>query len=262
MTTHDHTDTQSPIEARVSRRHAVAGIVGVAAAGGAGALAAGASARASLLRADELGFDSASGQYTLPKLPYAYNALEPVIDELTMRIHHTKHHQGYINGLNKALAKLSAIRDGSGDGSLIKHWSREVSFHGSGHVNHAMFWSNMAPQSAGGGGKPGGALLESIRRDFGNFAKFKAHFAAASKSVEGSGWGWLVWEPLAGRLLVIQGEKQQDMMMTGVVPLLGIDVWEHAYYLKYQNRRGDYIGNWLDIVNWQRVSERFESATG
>lgn len=257
MTTPERSDCK--IDRPFSRRTALAGL---AAAGAAGVLGVTRPAHAALLRADELGYDESTGQYTLPALPYAYDALEPVIDETTMRIHHTKHHQGYINGLNTALAKLAEIRDGAGDAGLIKHWSRELSFHGSGHVNHAMFWSSMAPASEGGGEAPEGPLMRVIHRDFGNFEKFKAHFAAASKSVEGSGWGWLVWDSMAGKLMVLQGEKQQDMMMTGVVPLLGIDVWEHAYYLNYQNRRGDYVGRWFEIVNWKRVNERFQAAMG
>lgn len=214
-----------------------------------------------LLTARELGFDSSSGRYTLPELPYAHDALEPAIDAQTMQIHHGRHHQGYVNGLNKALDELDKIRKGEGDASLIKHWSRELSFHGSGHVNHSLFWQTMAPAGKGGGGEPSGILARLINRDFGSFDGFKTHFSAASGAVEGSGWGWLVYEPTAARLMIIQGEKQQDMMITGVVPLLGIDVWEHAYYLKYQNRRGDYVKAFYDIINWNKVNELFQRAT-
>ena len=256
MADHPH-DGRTPEATPISRRAAVGGMLG---AGAPGLLGSTASAR--LLVEDELGYDRQSGRYTLPKLPYAYDALEPSIDATTMRIHHDRHHQGYINGLNNALSQLSEIRDGHGNGAIIKHWSRELSFHGSGHVNHAMFWSNMAPANTGGGGEPEGALAAKLREDFGSYDKFKAQFVAASKSVEGSGWGWLVWEPMAGRLLVLQGEKQQDMMMTGVVPLLGLDVWEHAYYLKYQNKRAEYCVNWFDVVNWPRVAARFASVAG
>jgi len=214
----------------------------------------------SLLTADELGFDRQTGRYTLPKLPYDHDALEPAIDAQTMQIHHGRHHQGYVNGLNNALDKLAEIRSGSGDASLIKHWSRELSFHGSGHVNHSLFWQAMAPAGKGGGGEPDGSLARLINRDFGGFDGFKTHFTAASNAVEASGWGWLVYEPTAARLMVIQGEKQQDMMMTGVVPLLGIDVWEHAYYLKYQNRRGDYVNAFFDIINWNKVNQLLQRA--
>lgn len=213
-----------------------------------------------LLTADELGFDPQSGRYTLPDLPYPHDALEPAIDAQTMQIHHGRHHQGYVNGLNTALDKLAEIRSGDGDASLIKHWSRELSFHGSGHVNHSIFWQTMAPKDNGGGGEPTGMLARLIQRDFGGFSAFRTHFSAAANAVEGSGWAWLVWEPTAQRLMVIQGEKQQDMMVTGVVPLLGIDVWEHAYYLKYQNRRGDYVNAFYDIINWNKVAELHQRA--
>ncbi len=208
-----------------------------------------------------LGWDPAKSEYVLPPLPYDYDALEPHIDEQTMRIHHDKHHAGYVRGLNNALEHLHKLRTGDGDPGLIKHWSREVSFHGSGHVNHALFWHMMAPPSQGGGGSPEGRLADAIRRDFGSVDKLTWHFKAAAKAVEGSGWGWLVYEPLADRLLVIQGEKQQNLMMTGVVPLLGVDVWEHAYYLKYQNRRGDYLDAFMNVVNWPYVARLYDHAT-
>lgn len=253
MTNHETPPTETSM---MSRRAAI----GAAGALGAGVLFGG-SASARVADGGTLGWNNATGEYELPDLPYAYDALAPHIDEQTMRIHHGKHHAGYIRGLNRALKALRDIREGSGDVGLIKHWSREVSFHGSGHVNHAMFWAGMAPEGAGGGGFPEGALAARIERDFGTFEQFAAHFKAASKSVEGSGWGWLVWEPVAGRLLVIQGEKQQDMMMTGVVPLLGVDVWEHAYYLRYQNRRADYLDAFMRVINWAEIGRRFAAAT-
>ncbi len=207
------------------------------------------------------GWDAAKNEYTLPPLPYAFDALEPHLDAKTMEIHHGKHHAGYVKGLNTALTRLRELRDGQGDASLIKHWAREVSFHGSGHVNHTMFWESMAPAGKGGGGTPTGPLAERINRDFGSFEQFVAQFKAAANAVEGSGWGWLVFEPIAGRLVVIQGEKQQDLMLTGVTPLLGIDVWEHAYYLKYQNRRSEYVDAFMNVVAWAAVERRF-AATG
>jgi len=205
------------------------------------------------------GWDAEAGEYTLPPLPYAYNALEPHIDEETMRIHHDKHHAGYVRGANNALTRLAEIRAGAGDPGLIKHWSRELAFHSSGNINHAYFWRVMAPPSEGGGGQPGGALARQIRRDFGSFRDFSEHFQAASRAVEGSGWGWLVWEPLARKLMVIQAEKHQDLSVRGAQPLMGVDVWEHAYYLKYQNRRGDYVAAFMNVVNWPFVSRLFES---
>ncbi len=208
----------------------------------------------------DLGYDAAKGEYTLPPLPYAKDALEPHLDAATMEIHHDKHHKAYVDGLNKALKALADIRAGAGDAGLVKHWSREVSFHGSGHVNHALFWKMMAPAGKGGGGEPEGKLADMIKRDFGSFAAFTAHFKAASTAVEGSGWGWLVYEPVGRRLLVTQGEKQQNLMMTGVRPILGIDVWEHAYYLKYQNKRADYVAAFMNVVNWSFCSKLLDAA--
>ncbi len=200
-------------------------------------------------------------KYELPPLPYAYDALEPYIDEQTMRLHHDKHHQGYVNGLNTALEKLEAARN-SGDFSAVKALSKAAAFHGSGHLLHSIFWPNMAPAGNGGGGEPDGELAQQINRDFGSFDKFKAHFSAAAKAVEGSGWGLLVWEPNGGLLEVLQAEKHQNLTQWGVVPLLVLDVWEHAYYLKYQNNRGQYVDNWWNVVNWADVAERFKAARG
>ncbi|MAY73297.1 MAG: superoxide dismutase [Phycisphaerae bacterium] len=214
------------------------------------------------LSADQLGWDESKSEYTLPPLPYEPGALEPHIDEQTMSIHHDKHHAGYVKGLNKALGELEGIRTGSADPGLIKHWSRELAFNGSGHVNHTLFWTGMAPSSDGGGGRPGGALGERIDQDFGSFSQFVAHFKGASKAVEGSGWGWLVYEPIARRLMVIQMEKHQDLTVSGVSPLLGIDVWEHAYYLKYQNKRADYVDAFMNVVNWPEIERRFGMYTG
>lgn len=216
----------------------------------------------SLLSPAELGWDASKGEYTLPPLPYAHDALEPHIDAATMEIHHSKHHAGYVKGLNTALAKLAEIRAGAGDASLIKHWSRELSFHGAGHVNHSIFWVTMAPASRGGGGEPTGPLADAIARDFGSFSAFSTHFQAAANAVEGSGWAWLVHEPTAGRLLILQGEKQQDMMLTGATPLLGVDVWEHAYYLRYQNKRADYVKAFMNTINWPRVGQHLAGARG
>ncbi|MBX3365444.1 MAG: superoxide dismutase [Phycisphaeraceae bacterium] len=202
------------------------------------------------------GFDEASGKFILPALPYDVAALEPHIDAQTMTIHHTRHHQGYVDGLNRAITELAHARDRA-DFALIKHWSREVSFHGGGHLNHTLFWLGMAPAGRGGGGQPEGALARAIDRDFGSFDRFKAHFAAAANAVEGGGWAWLTHEPASGQLLIVQMEKQQDMVPPGWKPILGIDVWEHAYYLKYQNRRAEYISAFFNIINWQRAGAIF-----
>ena len=243
----------------ITRRNAIASM---AALGATGAIASSsiASTTASMLTADELGWDAKSAEYILPPLPYAYDALKDVIDEQTMRIHHDKHHAGYIRGVNKALKELDHIRWGAGDETLIQHWQRQLSFHMGGHVNHTLFWSGMKPELDGGGGQPGGNLSQLIKRDFGSFGQFIKQFKLAATKVEGSGWGWLVYEPISKRLMITQVQNQQDMMIAGAVPLLGVDVWEHAYYLKYQNRRADYVEAFMRVINWDEISRRFEAA--
>lgn len=208
-----------------------------------------------------MGWNAAAGAYELPKLPYAPNALEPHIDAQTMEIHHGRHHQAYVNGLNKALGELKKARE-SGDYSLVKHWSRELAFHGGGHINHCLFWMTMAPAGQGGGGEPAGKLAAAIGRDFGSLAGFRAQFEAAAVQVEASGWAWLVYDHIAGRLMVQQMERQQDLLVTAVTPLLGVDVWEHAYYLKYQNKRADYVKAWWNVVNWGAVGAMFDHSGG
>lgn len=190
--------------------------------------------------------------YELPPLPYAYNALEPYYDEQTVRLHHDKHHAGYVAGLNKAEAELAAAR-ASGEYGLVKHWERELAFHGSGHVLHTLFWENMAP----GGDPRGDDIAPQLAADFGSPAAFKAQFIAAAVAVEGSGWCTLAWVSALGKLAVLQVEKHQDLTVWGAVPLLIVDVWEHAYYLKYQNRRADWVGQWWNIINWHDVATRF-----
>lgn len=246
----------------ITRRDALGTVAALGALGiaGTGACAAQPKIRAGHISPGALGFDADKGEYILPSLPYAYDALEPVIDEQTMRIHHDKHHAGYVRGANNALNQLEAIRLGSSDAGLIQHWQRQLSFHMGGHINHTLFWTGMKPESEGGGGQPSGNLANQIILDFGSFANFTKHFTAASKSVEGSGWGWLVYEPAAKRLMVTQMQNQQDMMFSGAIPLLGVDVWEHAYYLKYQNRRADYVDAFMRVVNWDEISTRFEAA--
>lgn len=197
-----------------------------------------------------------AGEYMLPPLPYAYNALEPHIDEQTMRLHHDRHHAAYVAGLNKALSELASARK-SGDFALVKHWGREVAFHGSGHILHCIFWENMAPNA---GGEPTGDVATALSDEFGDFAAFKRQFSAAAVAVEGSGWGLLVYEPFSSRLKILQAEKHQDLTMWGCVPLLVLDVWEHAYYLKYQNRRADYVSAWWNVVNWPDVARRLAVA--
>lgn len=195
----------------------------------------------------------ASGKYVLPKLGYAYDALEPHIDKQTMELHHSKHHQGYVNGLNNATQKVEeAIA--SNDFSLIKHWERELAFHGSGHFLHTIFWDNMGPTA----GTRSASLKKYIQKDFGSFDKFAAYYKAASKAVEGSGWGILAYQPYADKLLVLQAEKHHNLTQWITIPILVVDVWEHAYYLNYQNKRGAYLDGFFEVINWEAVSRRFE----
>ncbi|NLX11506.1 MAG: superoxide dismutase [Chloroflexi bacterium] len=198
-------------------------------------------------------------KHELPPLPYAYDALEPHIDEQTMRLHHDKHHLAYVNGLNKAEDMLKQAHS-SGDYAMVKHWSREAAFHGSGHFLHSIFWPNMAPAGQGGGGQPSGDLANQINADFGSFENFKAHYSAAANAVEGSGWALLVWEPETQHLQVLQAEKHQNLTQWIVTPLLVLDVWEHAYYLKYQNNRAAYVEAFWNVVNWADVAERLSAA--
>jgi len=200
----------------------------------------------------------AGTEHTLPELPYAYDALEPFIDERTMRLHHDKHHAGYVKGLNAAEAALAKARE-SGDYALVQHWSRQAAFHGGGHWLHTMFWSVMAPNGNGGGGAPTGQIEAAIKDSFGSVAAFKAQFAAAAKSVEGSGWGLLHYRPHDQSLIILQAENQQKLSAWGSTPILGIDVWEHAYYLKYQNDRGAYVDAWWNVVNWTQVERNLAS---
>jgi len=194
--------------------------------------------------------------HSLPELPYDYNALEPYYDEATVRLHHDMHHKSYVDGLNNAESKLAEARE-KGDFSLIKHWERELAFHGSGHILHTLFWENMSPQ---GGGEPSGILLEEVVKAFGSFAAFKAQFSAAAVAVEGSGWAILGWNPLFGKLEILQCEKHQDLTQWGIMPILVLDVWEHAYYLKYQNRRAEFVNAWWNIVNWSAAEKRLLEA--
>lgn len=196
------------------------------------------------------------GGHRLPPLPYPYNALEPVISEEIMRLHHDKHHQSYVDGLNKAELEMRKARD-SGNFSLIKHWEREAAFHGSGHYLHTIFWNIMSPH---GGGKPSGQLSRAINNAFGGFEKFKNQFSEAAKNVEAVGWAILVWAPRSHRLEILTAEKHQNLTQWDVIPLLVLDVWEHAYYLQYKNERAKYVDNWWKIVNWREVEQRFNKA--
>ena len=198
--------------------------------------------------------------YELPELPYAFDALEPTIDEQTMRIHHGKHHQAYVDNLNKALAGTEW--DGrpieqvlANLSSLPEEKQTAVRNNGGGHANHSLFWQIMKP---GGGGDPSGALAQAIGDTFGDADQLKAAVNDAGVKRFGSGWSWLVWDGTG--LAVYSLPNQDSPWLQSDVPLLGIDVWEHAYYLRYQNRRPDYLGAWWDVVNWDEVGRRFEEA--
>jgi superoxide dismutase, Fe-Mn family len=195
--------------------------------------------------------------YELPKLPYAYDALAPEIEAKVLQIHHEKHHAAYVAGLNKTLTKLQEAR-GANDFAAIKALSRDLAFHGSGHAMHSLYWLSMkpAPRKA----EPDGVLREAIDRDFASFAAFRGQFLQASKDAEASGWGILAWEPLGKRLLVLQAERHQDLTFQGAIPLMVCDVWEHAYYLQYQNRRADYVDAFFRLVDWDGVARRLQAA--
>ncbi len=200
--------------------------------------------------------------HELPQLPYDFKALEPHIDEQTMRIHHGKHHAGYVTKLNAALEKHPKLADWSVEDLLAKlsqvpeDIRTAVRNNGGGHANHTLFWSIMAP---GAGGEPSGELANAIKREFGGFADFKEKLSDAAGSRFGSGWGWLSVAQ-GGKLAVESTPNQDSPLSEGRTPILGIDVWEHAYYLKYQNRRPDYIKAWWNTINWRAVAQRYEAA--
>ncbi len=193
----------------------------------------------------------------LPQLPYPLDALEPHYDARTLELHHGKHHLAYVNSLNAALDKLAAAR-AAGDFALVKHFEREVAFHGGGHILHSVFWTNLSPD---GGGAPAGELADALVRDFGSLTAFDAQMRAATNAVEGSGWGVLAAETGSGRLTILQVEKHQNLLLPGWVPVFVIDVWEHAYYLKYQNRRAEWVDAVMQhLVNWPDVAGRWARA--
>ena len=196
--------------------------------------------------------------YELPALPYAKDALEPHIDAQTMEIHHGKHHAAYVNNVNKAIAGKTDLESKSVE-DLIRNLDAvpvdirgAVRNHGGGHYNHDMFWQIMGPKA---GGEPKGALAKAIEADFGSFANFKAEFEKAAMGRFGSGWAWLVQK--SDKLSVVSTANQDNPLTDGLKPLAGIDVWEHAYYLKYQNRRAEYLAAWWNVVNWKEVEKRF-----
>jgi Fe-Mn family superoxide dismutase len=199
--------------------------------------------------------------FELPPLPYDYAALEPTIDEATMKLHHDKHHQAYVTNLNGAVEKHPELGKKTPEelimnlDSVPEDVRATVRNNGGGHVNHTMFWQIMAPK---GGGNPTGNIAAQIQTDFGGFEDFKKAFNDAAAKQFGSGWGWLVWKD--GKLAITTTPNQDNPLSQGLYPILGNDVWEHAYYLKYNNRRPDYLAAWWNVVNWAEVNKRFDQA--
>ena len=204
------------------------------------------------------------GKYTLPEMPYAYDALEPHIDAQTMEIHHSKHHQKYTDGMNGALEKLSPELQEKDIEEILSNINQvpddvkgAINFNGGGYDNHKLFWNSMKQS---GGGEPTGAIADAINDSFGSFAEFKELFSSKTAPIQGSGWGWLVYNPNSGKVEYKAMSNQTSPRTEGLVPLLGLDVWEHAYYLKYQNKRPDYIAAWWNVINWDEVNDRFSKA--
>lgn len=195
--------------------------------------------------------------YTLPDLDYDYGALEPHISGQIMQLHHDKHHQTYVTGANTALEKLEEAR-AKGDFGAINKLEKDLAFNLGGHINHSVFWKNMSPD---GGGRPEGTeLAAAIDEYFGSFEGLQKQFNEAAKGLQGSGWGMLVWDVLGGRLNTMQLFDQQGNLPSGQIPVLQLDMWEHAYYLQYQNVKADYVDAWWNVVNWADVAARFDRA--
>ena len=245
-----------------SRRTALAGGIGLAS--GMGLLASETLARAAGYQGDQnshapggpvassLAASVGKGaEYSLPTLPYAFDALEPSIDAETMRLHHDKHHAAYVKGANEALAKLADTREGNLDPSALSEWTEKLTFNLSGHLLHSVFWAIMGT----GGREPVGELAADIQQQFGSHAKFKAQFSAVATQVQGNGWGVLAYEPISERLIVLQARNHQLNVAWNAIPLLVIDVWEHAYYLRYKNVRADYVKAFWNVVNWGAVDQ-------
>ena len=194
--------------------------------------------------------------YTLPDLPYDYAALEPSISGRIMELHHSKHHNTYVTALNQTIEKLAAAREG-GDFGAIVGLEKTLAFNLGGHVNHSIFWKNLSPD---GGDKPSGELAAAIDDSFGSFDAFQAHFTAAATTIQGSGWAILGWDVLGSRLLVHQLYDQQAQLPAGQIPVVMLDMWEHAFYLQYRNVKPDYVKAWWNVVNWTDAEARFTAA--
>lgn len=198
-------------------------------------------------------------QYKLPELPYDFNALEPVISAEIMSLHYNKHHAAYVANLNKALEQLATAEQKNDLDTQIS-LQRAIKFNGGGHINHSIFWTNLAPVNKGGGTPPEGALAKAIDQTWGSLDKFVEQMSAKAVAIQGSGWGWLGYDKSNGRLKIAACDNQDPLVTQELVPLLGIDVWEHAYYLQYKNVRADYVKAIWRIINWKNVAERFAQA--
>lgn len=196
-------------------------------------------------------------KYVLPELPYAYDALEPHISAEIMELHHSKHHQNYVNGANAALEKLEAARKDGSIAAVVTALSKDLAFNLGGHTNHSLFWENLGPN---GGGKPTGALAAAIDADFDSFEEFQKHFAAAALGLQGSGWAVLAYDKIGERLVIEQMTDQQGNLSIDLVPLLLLDMWEHAFYLQYKNVKADYVAAVWNVFNWDEVATRYAAA--
>lgn len=194
--------------------------------------------------------------YSLPDLPYDYSALEPHISAEIMELHHSKHHQAYVDGANQALEKLAAVRE-SGDFATVPMLEKNLAFNLGGHTNHSVFWKNMSPD---GGDRPTGDVASLIDEHFGSFDGFKGQFEAAGTTVQGSGWAVLAWDSIGQKPLIFQLWDQQGNVPLGLTPLLMLDMWEHAFYLQYKNVKADYVKAWWNVVNWDDVATRLGNA--
>jgi Fe-Mn family superoxide dismutase len=194
--------------------------------------------------------------YTLPDLPYDYGALEPHISGEIMQLHHDKHHNTYVTALNEVLEKLAAARDKSDFGAIVG-LEKTLSFNLGGHLNHSVFWKNLSPD---GGDKPDGELAAAINESFGSFDGFQAHFTSAATTIQGSGWAILAWDTLGQSLHIVQLYDQQANVPVCMVPIVMVDMWEHAFYLQYKNVKPDYVKAWWNVVNWADAATRFEAA--
>ena len=197
--------------------------------------------------------------YKLPDLPYDFSALQPSISGEIMQLHYSKHHNAYVTNLNTALEKFFTAQQKE-DISTVAATLQAIKFNAGGHINHSIFWTNLAPSGQGGGEAPKGNLAQEIQREFGSLEKLIELLSATAIAIQGSGWGWLGYDKSLNRLVIASCQNQDPLSTLGYIPLLGIDVWEHAYYLQYKNVRADYVKNIWKIVNWKNVEERFETA--